>query len=99
MARKETQVCDAVTEKYVQAAWSALLQAAMANVGATGKKFCDNQTRMLIGEKKVYDGAAYAILLIDDQMKQASSLYGRDPKSVYVGKIVYDALLLQSPCS
>jgi hypothetical protein len=97
--RKETSACEALTERYAQAAWAALLQAATVNAGARGKKFCDKETQRFIAEKKPYEGAAYAILIIDDYMKQASSLYGRDPRSVYVGKIVYDALLLQSPCS
>ena len=90
--------CEALTEKLAQEAWNAIVHAVLVNATGSGQKFYNNSVRSIILEKKAYEGAAYAILLIDEQMKIAPNLYGRDPKTIYVSKIVYDALARESPC-
>ena len=97
---QQTSTCKEVGAKLIRVLSDAFLQAVMVNVGTPPKdRFCDDYTTKLVESKNVNGMAAYAILLIDDRLKHGSALYGEELPETYVGKIVFDALRAQSPCT
>lgn len=76
----------------------ALLQATIVSVGnPSNDKFCDKYASELVLDKNTSGMAAYAILLVDERLKYGSGLYP-SLQETYIGKIVFDALVTQSPC-
>jgi hypothetical protein len=95
----ESKTCLAVQDRIIHVLSDALLQAEMVNVGnPPSDKFCDEYTLQLLHSKNTSQMAAYAMLLVDDRIKHGSSLYGSNLSETYLGKIVFDSLLAQSPC-
>lgn len=96
--RLETKTCKEVQGRVAHAMSDALLHAVLANVGnPANDKFCDEHSDELVRAKDTGAMAAYAILLVDERLKYGSGLYP-SLQDTYVAKIVFDALVAQSPC-
>lgn len=96
---KKSAVCDKVQENLVRALWDSLRHATLVNsVSQNSAKFCDKTATESVKSGNVNQGASYAMLLVEEQLKYGTSLYGSSLKNTYLSKIVYDALLQQSPC-
>lgn len=98
--KMDTPVCKTVSDRMSYALYDALSQAHVINALAkTGEpRFCDEYGRKLILDGKLGQGAAYALLIIDERLKYGSSLYGAELGSTYLGKIVHDSLLESQKC-
>ena len=98
--RMSTPVCEQVFDKGMSILWDAFKHAVLVNALANpdAKRFCDKGAEDIVRNGKVSDGAAYAILLIDERLKYGSSLYGKELPSTYVAKLVFDALMDTKPC-
>lgn len=98
--RSTTPVCERVKDRAANILWDALTHAVLINAtsGDKGPYFCDKYGYDLIKEQKFGEGAAYAVLLIDERLKYGSSLYGPRLPSTYLGKLVFDSLVDNNPC-
>lgn len=93
-------ICQKVQDTMAVQLSDALLHAVMVNATAKGAepRFCDTYALELVKKQRQGDQAAYAILLIEGQIKYGSALYGKDLPGTYLAKLVFDALVNQSPC-
>lgn len=98
--RSTTPVCERVKDRAANILWDALTHAVLINAASRdkGPYFCDKFANDLIKEQKFGEGAAYAVLLIDERLKYGSSLYGPKLPSTYLAKLVFDALVDNNPC-
>ncbi len=98
--KMNSPICQKVQDTMAVQLSDALLHAVMTNATARGAepRFCDTYALELVKKQRQGDQAAYAILLIDGQIKYGSALYGKDLPGTYLAKLVFDALVNQSPC-
>lgn len=99
-SKMTTPICLKVQEAIAVQLSDALLHAVMVNATAKGTetRFCDAYSLELVKKQRQGDQAAYALLLIEEQIKYGSALYGKDLPGTYLAKLTFDALVNQSPC-
>lgn len=91
--------CQEVQQKVILYAHDAYIQALLANISAPKEEqFCDESLNELVHKKEVGPMAAIALLAVNDRLKFGSGLYP-DLPNTYLGKIVFDAFVAESPCT
>ena len=98
--KSATPLCKQVQQRlglmYFDALSQALVLSVLAKPGEP--RFCDEYAKSLIINRKQGEATGYSVLVVAEQMKYGSSLYGEELGNTYVGKIVFDALLGSKPC-
>ena len=83
-------------------AFDALVYAAAISkrAGKSEKRFCDsNVDEMIVNGKSEIDGPIVAMLTLEQWVAEKRSVYGDDLKQMYVAKLMYDAMVDESPCA
>jgi hypothetical protein len=97
---EKNPVCKQVQSKLQRQTVDAFLYAAILNDESRvpGKSFCNTYAQELISKNDASGIATYSYLLVADRIKYGSALYGSVLPNIYMGKLVFDALLSTSSC-
>jgi hypothetical protein len=96
----DTPVCKTVQARLNSALFQALILANIVNSLSepSQQRFCDDHGKQLVFNEKNTEATIYALQLVSERVKYASSIYGSDLGNTYTGKFIYDYLVESKPC-